>query len=243
MPRKLWIIVCLAGCSLTAASASPNAACDVRLTTPGPNAILAQRPVSGGKIETVWRFDWNPCQHATRYQLIVMGPQAINPLIDETTSETRYLYRSVSHGITSLNGWTWKVRAYANQAWGPWSTRSFNVQGAPTLAQAVATQAVTNGSPGPDQRTFYRGEERVCRFVSFANVSGNHRVELQASLNGKREDTDKDSFRDTTPQTRYNLWFCDKRPYGKWEERVFLDGVDMGSIKYSVINLDRGKVD
>lgn len=103
--------------------------CQVALVSPKDNATLSQRRIENGKIETAWNFSWSECPGATKYHLYVIGPQALNPIVDIDTLETpKYLEKSTHYGVTSLRGWTWKVRAYVGDSWEDWSeTRTFNV--------------------------------------------------------------------------------------------------------------------
>ena len=109
--------------------------CVVRLISPTNNDLLSQRRIMGGKVETVWRFSWSECPSASRYHLYVIGPGALNPIIDNNTlTATSYSERATHYGITALNGWTWRVRAYVDGRWKEWSeTGTFNVS--PVLAQ------------------------------------------------------------------------------------------------------------
>ncbi|SEM92873.1 hypothetical protein [Nitrosomonas marina] len=103
--------------------------CKVTLITPDDNGTLNQQRLSDGRVETAWRFSWSECPGATKYHLYVVGPETMNPLVDINILEApMYLARSTHYGITSLKGWTWKVRAYVNGKWGDWSeSRAFNV--------------------------------------------------------------------------------------------------------------------
>jgi len=79
----------------------------------------------------IWDFGWEPCEGATRYHLYVIGPTATIPMIDNSNltipSYTLRDYGYISN--SNLQGWTWKVRAEVDGAWGPWSpTRTFSVE-------------------------------------------------------------------------------------------------------------------
>lgn len=104
--------------------------CVVRLATPGNNAVLPQRRLDKGKVEAVWLFGWRDCPEASRYHLYVIGPGAKNPVVDdETLTAATFQYRqSYLRGVTRTEGWTWKVRAFADGQWGEWSeARLFSV--------------------------------------------------------------------------------------------------------------------
>ncbi len=84
-----------------------------------------------GNDDIVWDFDWSECPGATLYHLYVIGPSAPNPLIDQPAlSEPGLCHVSRSYILEANRwGWTWKVRAYVDGSWGPWSpTRSFDVE-------------------------------------------------------------------------------------------------------------------
>ena len=79
----------------------------------------------------VWDFRWSECEGATRYHLYVIGPAATIPVVDDQNL-TGASYRLVDHGYVSashLEGWTWRVRAEVDGAWGEWSgARLFGVE-------------------------------------------------------------------------------------------------------------------
>lgn len=97
-----------------------------RLLEPLAEAILPQ-PESGE-----WRFDWEDAPSGRAYEIVVLGPSAIFPLVRAVTSTSQYV-RNVRGSFiidSNLRGWSWRVRAqYHNGKWGPWSrVRRFNVQ-------------------------------------------------------------------------------------------------------------------
>ena len=110
--------------------APTKVACVPALAMPGDNAVLPQR-VADEKFALNWTFTWKACPEATKYHLFVIGPTASNPIVNED-SLTSAAYRfQRSHGQISKSkaqGWTWKVRAYADGQWGNWSEeRKFSV--------------------------------------------------------------------------------------------------------------------
>lgn len=117
--------------------------CIVKLLTPAPGAVMSQQRVDGGKVESRWRFSWAPCPGATRYHLHVIGPGALNPIVDiDTLRTTSHEDRSTHYGITNRQGWTWKARAHVDGRWGEWSeTRTFDVS-------AILPTAQSGGLPG-----------------------------------------------------------------------------------------------
>src|SRR5262249_3770476 len=98
-----------------------------------------------GKVKSVWRFTWLPCQGATKYHIYVIHSDAINPIVDEkNVAGTNYLYQNISYGITVLQGWTWKVRPYIDGKWGEWSeTRPFNVTPLPCTISGNVSGTLT----------------------------------------------------------------------------------------------------
>jgi len=108
----------------------PRPPCVVRLATPGNNAVLPQRRLDKGKVEAVWLFGWRDCPEASRYHLYVIGPGALNPVVDDDTiTAATHQHRATYYkGVTRAEGWTWKVRAFVDGRWGEWSEeRQFNV--------------------------------------------------------------------------------------------------------------------
>lgn len=110
--------------------------CVVRLAVPADNAVLPLRRLDNGKLESDWMFGWHDCPEASRYHLYVIGPHALNPIIDtDTLTAATYRFRRSSHGVTQREGWTWKVRAFIDGRWGDWSEeRRFNIAGPDELS-------------------------------------------------------------------------------------------------------------
>lgn len=79
----------------------------------------------------IWDFDWDTCQHATKYHLHVKHPSALNPVIDNSSlSSSSYHHEAVGY-IAEPNryGWKWKVRSMVGGEWGSWSTvRTFDAE-------------------------------------------------------------------------------------------------------------------
>ena len=103
--------------------------CSIRLAKPANGTRLSQRRLGGNKSELVWNFGWYDCPEAERYHLYVIGPGALNPIVDDANVHSAtYQLRKESYGITTLNGWRWKVRAFVDGKWGEWSEeRTFDV--------------------------------------------------------------------------------------------------------------------
>jgi hypothetical protein len=117
--------------------------CKVSLLSPMNNAVLSQRRIGEGQFASSWTFSWTECPGATRYNLYVIGPGATNPLVNTDTLGTSYLYRSTHYGLTQLEGWTWRVRAYVNGEWGRWSDiRTFNVSSSARPVPTPVTNAI-----------------------------------------------------------------------------------------------------
>jgi hypothetical protein len=122
--------------------------CVVQLAIPGVDATLRQRRLADGRVESFWMFGWRDCPEATRYHLYVIGPGALNPVVDDDSiTATRFTHRALHTGITRREGWSWKVRAYVGGRWAPWSEeRKFNVAALPTPGSGRAGSA----PPAPD---------------------------------------------------------------------------------------------
>jgi hypothetical protein len=105
--------------------------CVVKLLSPKRGDVLSQQPIGGGKYEAKWNFFWRDCPEASQYHLYVIGPNAINPIVDDDNLKAAtYQYRRTSYRIPSrlAKGWSWMVRAKVNGNWGEWSEkRTFDV--------------------------------------------------------------------------------------------------------------------
>ncbi len=103
--------------------------CVPRLSMPKAGQIMTQNPSVGGKYEVKWTFGWFDCPEAQKYHLYIVGPGALNPIVNESDlSAAVYEHHSYHYGITKLRGWSWKVRAFSDNKWGEWSkTRYFDV--------------------------------------------------------------------------------------------------------------------
>lgn len=76
----------------------------------------------------IWQFVWSEVEGAVRYQIIVQHRDAAFPFIDDVTNETTIDWQG-EHAISSLTGWTWKVRAGSADEWWEWSQlRGFTVE-------------------------------------------------------------------------------------------------------------------
>ena len=129
----------------TAAASTPTqAVCVPELAMPGEYDWLPQRRLDNERVETKWTFGWRACPGARRYHLFVIGPGALNPIIDnDSITSATYQNTAYHYGITQREGWTWKVRAFVDGRWGDWSEeRTFNVA-APEYGNVV-------GPIGPD---------------------------------------------------------------------------------------------
>ena len=96
-----------------------------RLMRPLVDATLPQPEIGN------WQFDWQDSPGAKGYEIVVLGPGAIFPAVQTTTTTSDYVLDERQGYIAdhNLRGWSWRVRAqYANGTWGPWSwIRRFNV--------------------------------------------------------------------------------------------------------------------
>lgn len=96
-----------------------------RLMEPVADATLPQ-PEAGE-----WRFDWEDAPGAKGYEIVVLGPAAIFPVVNTRTTTSDFVLAPRSGYVAdhNLRGWSWRVRAQnGNGTWGPWSRiRRFNV--------------------------------------------------------------------------------------------------------------------
>ena len=120
----LLLAAALGACSPT------RVACVPAPSVPEDNAVLPQR-VANDKFALNWTFTWKACPQATRYHLFVIGPTASNPIVNDDSLTSAAFQFQRTHGQISKSkaqGWTWKVRAYADGQWGNWSEeRKFSV--------------------------------------------------------------------------------------------------------------------
>lgn len=101
--------------------------CRIPLVSPYRGQVLPQVRLNNGKYQSRWHFKWRPCSGATRYHLYVIGPNARNPVVNNSNiRRLNFSYYSSEHyGITKTQGWKWQVRALVNGRWGPWSEVGF----------------------------------------------------------------------------------------------------------------------
>jgi hypothetical protein len=118
-----------------------QSSCTVRLKAPANNTELGQNSLGDGRVESIWRFTWFPCQEATKYHLYVIHNTALNPVINnDSIRAVTYLDKAIHYGITALDGWTWKVRAYVRGQWSEWSEiRRFRVMPVPCIISGKIT--------------------------------------------------------------------------------------------------------
>lgn len=102
-----------------------------RVVSPAARARVDNGAIKKAVTRT-WHFQWTAVPGATEYQLYVVGPNSVNPLVNRmgivgtTYSETRSSGYVAHH---KLYGWSCKVRAKVNGMWMPWSAeRKFNVK-------------------------------------------------------------------------------------------------------------------
>lgn len=126
--------------------------CVVRLATPADNATLIEQTIAtGAREDGTWLFGWRDCSEASRYHLYIIGPRALNPIVDaDSLTNATYRYRQ-SGRLTQFEGWTWKVRAYVDSQWGPWSEeRTFNIARPPADQDSASTGSrATSGQSDP----------------------------------------------------------------------------------------------
>jgi hypothetical protein len=101
------------------------------LLTPETGAILDNGCSFDRTNKIIWDFDWEDVEGATSYHLVVIGPSAIHPVIDDASvTESRYRWSQAGGYIIESNrrGWTWSVRANGGTSTG-WSVeRLFHVE-------------------------------------------------------------------------------------------------------------------
>lgn len=102
-----------------------------RLLSPEIGAILDNGCSFRDDNPIRWDFDWATVDGAEQYRIVVRGPSAIYDLVDAVVPESDYRFDRVGGYIINDNrlGWSWKVQALVDGAWGGWSVRRlFNVE-------------------------------------------------------------------------------------------------------------------
>lgn len=103
--------------------------CVPELNTPVHGATL-DNGCSDSSDLVLWSFDWEDCEN-TLYNIFIMSSVDTIPIIDEWLVNSEYTYMDSSSFIADTNrfGWTWKVRAHADEEDGEWSEeREFSVE-------------------------------------------------------------------------------------------------------------------
>jgi hypothetical protein len=127
-----------------------------QLLVPAAGALLPNGTLDRTKI-IVWEFSWAGVPEASRYHLVVVGPNAAGPLIEiQNLSKASYRYTNNSYVGAHLSGWRWRVRAMVAGTWMPWSEeRTFDVQPAASpAAQAGPKPFVVLKRDNGSERTF-----------------------------------------------------------------------------------------
>jgi WD40 repeat protein len=96
------------------------------LKSPAHRGQLPGNTPRGQKNTSTWDFDWDDVPGATNYHLFVKHPDALNPVLDNTTlKKSDYKHPILDVGLQM--GWEWRVRAMVDGKWTDWSeTRVFN---------------------------------------------------------------------------------------------------------------------
>ena len=105
--------------------------CVPELISPVADAVLDNGRVDGSG-DVVWNFDWTDCPGLS-YHLLVIGPNAIYPIVDSLITESSFQRIKCGSFIAGPNraGWRWRVRAVDGiiGGTGNWSAEGvFNVE-------------------------------------------------------------------------------------------------------------------
>lgn len=118
--------------------------CVPELVSPTTDSSLDNGRIDGRDSET-WDFDWTDCPGASGYQILVIGPHAIYPVVDDSfISESSFRNITCGSYVADQNrfGWRWRVRASTNGQWGNWSAEGrFNVERVDTDSPAACDRA------------------------------------------------------------------------------------------------------
>lgn len=130
MPTSTLVAAALLLGASALAGAAPPAGCRPQPLLPSEGAELDNGQLDRNDV-LLWEFSWKPCRSAEAYHLNVMGPQAVNPVIDRSDlKEPSYRHEKPGSFVVdeNLGPWTWRVRARVDGAWGAWSEpRTFMV--------------------------------------------------------------------------------------------------------------------
>lgn len=103
--------------------------CIPELNTPVHGAVL-DNGCSDSSDPVLWSFDWKDCENSL-YNIVILWSGDTIPTIDEWLVDSEYRYKDSSSYIADTNrfGWTWKVRARADEEDGEWSEeREFSIE-------------------------------------------------------------------------------------------------------------------
>ena len=104
------------------------------------------------------------------------------------------------------------------------------------LYQQVANK-VKGGKPigGPAKHgSLGEGPIQVCRYFRFDNVGGYHKVSLASHLGTKTRWIDFENFYPAI--NPFNVWLCDVKKNGIYNEKLTLDGRYLSEINYTIGN-------
>ena len=100
------------------------------LISPAEGAVLDNGCSISSTDRRVWDFDWSDVPGADSYQLIVIWPPYIVPVLDTVSTESAVHSESSGWiGPDTQFGWTWRVRSQLGELQGPWSEeRTFDAE-------------------------------------------------------------------------------------------------------------------
>jgi hypothetical protein len=95
------------------------------LVSPANNAML-DNGCAVDRNPVDWTFRWTSVANAVRYAIEVNN-RTSGLLVQTEVADTQYRHNSI--GALRPDGWTWRVRAFANGIWQPWSdSRTFRLE-------------------------------------------------------------------------------------------------------------------
>lgn len=100
---------------------TPVISCVPKLITPNASSVMDNGCANQQDIQE-WSFDWEECQGADQYELLVQKETAQYPAISTVTIESQFSEKKIAYVVDrNREGWQWRVRARINGAWSDWS--------------------------------------------------------------------------------------------------------------------------
>ena len=96
-----------------------------------PGGAVLDNGCSNSGDPMTWGFDWSDVPGATAYHLFVIGPTALNPVINDAgVPQSAHVSQSTAYVVgRNTRDWRWRVRAVVDGTWGDWTPEhAFDVE-------------------------------------------------------------------------------------------------------------------